>query len=195
MKYLALIPLVFVASCASRPQLAVRPAPPAAVAPVESVRYAEVVRAYYVGRHVDPNHPEMMEDEHPVYRVEVSSRWNLHPGLPDAANLLNPPPDAAFAPSPTNDVVIAEMNRQRETTALVMQQAVRLAQSYQELQKVFGEMKTVAQNNALLNARLTATEQRVTGFEKELQKASASPSPSTNDISNFSPESNDSPKP
>ena len=195
MKYLALIPLVFIVSCASRPQLAARPAPPAAVAPVESVRYAEVVRAYHVGRHVDPNHPEMMEDEHPVYRVEVSSRWNLHPGSPNASNLLNPPPDAAFAPPPTNDVVIAEMNRQRETTALVMQQAVRLAQSYQELQKVFGEMKTVAQNNALLNARLTATEQRVTGFEKELQKATASPSPSTNDVSNFSPESTDSPKP
>ena len=195
MKYLALIPLVFVASCASRPQLAVRPVPPAAVAPVESVRYAEVVRAYHVGRQIDPNHPEMMAEEHPVYRVEISSRWNLHPGSPDAANLLNPPLDAAFAPPPTNDVVIAEMNRQRETTALVMQQAVRLAQSYQELQKVFGEMKTVAQNNALLNARLTATEQRVTGFEKELQKATASPSPSTNDVSNFSPESNDSPKP
>lgn len=195
MKYLALIPLVFIVSCASRSQLAVRPALPASVAPVESVRYAEVVRAYHVGRQIDPNHPEMMAEEHPVYRVEVSSRWNLHPGLPDAANLLNPPPDAAFAPAPTNDVVIAEMNRQRETTALVMQQAVRLAQSYQELQKVFGEMKTVAQNNALLNARLTATEQRVTGFEKELQKATASPSPSTNDVSNFSPESNDSPKP
>ena len=87
------------------------------------------------------------------------------------------------------------MNRQRETTALVMQQAVRLAQSYQELQKVFGEMKTVAQNNALLNARLTATEQRVTGFERELQKDTASRSPSTNDVSSFSPESNDSPKP
>jgi len=195
MKYLALIPLVFIASCASRPQLAVRPAPPAAVARVESVRYAEVVRAYHVGRQIDPNHPEMMAEEHPVYRVEVSSRWNLHPGSPNAANLLNPPPDAAFAPPPTNDVVIAEMNRQRETTALVMQQAVRLAQSYQELQKIFGEMKTVAQNNALLNARLTATERRVADFEKELQKATAAPPPATNDVSSFSPESNDSPKP
>ena len=99
----------------------------------------------------------MMAEEHPVYRVEVSSRWNLHPGSPDAANLLNPPPAAAFVPPPTNDVVIAEMNRQRETTALVMQQAVRLAQSYQELQKLFGEMKIVAQHNALLNARLAVS--------------------------------------
>ncbi|MFM2294415.1 MAG: hypothetical protein RLZZ350_828 [Verrucomicrobiota bacterium] len=194
MKYLALIPLVFVASCASRPQLAVRPAPPAAVAPVESLRYAEVARAYHVGRHIDPDHPETMHEEHPVYRIEVSSRWNLHPGSPNAANLLNPPPDAAFAPSPTNDALIAEMNRQREATALVMQQAARLAQSYQELQKVFGEMKTVGQNNALLNARLTATEERVKAFEKELQTISATPA-LTNDVPAFSPESNDSPKP
>ena len=195
MKYLALIPLVFVASCASRPQLVLRPAPPMAVAPVDSVRYAAVVRAYQVGRLADPNLPEQMSEGHPVYRVEACSRWNLHPGSPNAANLLNPPPDAAFTPPPTNDVVIAEMNRQRETTALVMQQAARLAQSYQELQKVFGEMKSVAQNNALLNARLTATEQRVTDFEKELQKVSAPPPSATNDVSNFSPESNDSPKP
>jgi hypothetical protein len=157
------------------------------------VRYAEVVRAYHVGRQIDPNHPEMMAEEHPVYRVEVSSRWNLHPGSPNASNLLNPPPDAAFAPPPTNDVVIAEMNRQRETTALVMQQAVRLAQSYQELQKVFGEMKSVAQNNALLNARLTATEQRVTDFGKELENFSTSPSPPTNDVPAFVPEPPDTP--
>ncbi len=194
MKYLSLIPLVFVSSCVSRPQLAVRPALPAAAAPAESLRYDEVVRAYHVGRHVDPDHPDMMVEGHPVYRIEVSSRWNLHPGSPNAATLLNPPPDAAFAPPPTNDVVIAEMNRQREATALVMQQAARLAQSYQELQKVFGEMKTVAQNNALLHARLAATEQRVTAFEKEMQKITASPSP-TNDVPAFSPESNDSPKP
>ena len=114
------------------------------------MRYGEVVRAYHVGRYVDPNHPETMQEEHPVYRVEVSARWNLHPGPPNAANLLNPPPDAAFAPPPTNDVVIAEMNRQRETTALVMQQAVRLAQSYSELQKIFVEMKNVARDNAAL---------------------------------------------
>lgn len=195
MKYLALIPLVFVASCASRPQLAVRPLPSPAVGPVEAVRYGEVVRAYHVGRYVDPNHPETMEEEHSVYRMEVSARWNLHPGPANAANLLNPPPDAAFAPPPTNDVVIAEMNRQRETTALVMQQAVRLAQSYNELQKVFVEMKKVARDNAILGARLANTEQRVAGFEKELQKITAAPLPSTNDMPAFSPEPPDSPKP
>jgi hypothetical protein len=195
MKYLALIPLVFVASCASRPQLVVRPAPPAAVESVEAVRYSEVVRAYYIGRFVDPNHPEMMNEQHPVYRIESSARWNLHPGSAATANLLNPPPDAAFAPPPTNDAVIAEMNRQREATERVMSEAVRLSQSYGELQRVFSEMKTVARNNALIGARLANTEQRLTDFGKELEKLTTTPSAQTNDIPAFVPDLPNTPKP
>lgn len=195
MKYLALIPLVFVASCASRPQLVVRPAPPAAVEPVEAVRYSEVVRAYYVGRFVDPNHPETMNEQHPVYRIETSARWNLHPGPANTVNLLNPPPDAAFAPSPANDAVIAEMNRQREATERVMSEAVRLSRSYEELQNIFSQMKTVARNNVLLGARVATTEQRVTDFGKELEKITTTPSAQTNDIPAFVPDPPDVPKP
>jgi len=195
MKYLALIPLVLVASCASRPQLVVRPSSPPAVEPVEAVRYGEVVRAYQIGRYVDPNHPEAMHEQHPVYRVEVSARWNLHPGPLNTANLLNPPPDAAFAPPPTNDVLVAEMNRQREATASVMQEAAKLSQSYGELQAVVVEMKNVARNSALLSVRLATNEQRVVEFGKELQKLSAAPSPTTNDVPAFAPESPDISKP
>lgn len=195
MKYLALIPLVFVASCASRPQIVVRPAPPAAVEPVEAVRYSEVVRAYYIGRFVDPNHPETMHEQHPVYRIESSARWNLHLGSAHTVNLLNPPPDAAFAPPPANDAMTAEMNRQREATARVMSEAVRLSQSYDELQKVFSEMKTVARNNALIGARLANTEQRVADFGKELEKLTTTPAAQTNVIPAFVPEPPDVPKP
>lgn len=195
MKYLAIIPLTLIASCASRPQIIVRPAPPAAVEPVEAVRYSEVVRAYYIGRFVDPNHPDTMHEQHPVYRVESSARWNLHPGSPRTVNLLNPPPDAAFAHPLTNDVVIAEMNRQREATALVMSEAVRLSRSYEELQSIFSQMKNVARNNALLSARLTTTEQRIVDFGKELEKLSTTPPPPTNDVPAFAPDPPDVPKP
>jgi len=195
MKYLTLLPLVFIASCASRPQLVVRPVPPSAVEPVESVRYSEVIRAYHVGRFIDPNHPETMNEQHPVYRIETSARWNLHPGPANTASLLNPPPDAAFAPPPTNDAVAAEMNRQREATARVMLEAVRLSQSYDELQKVFSEMKSVARNNALIGARLANTEQRVADFRKELEKLTTTPAAQTNVIPAFVPEAPDLPKP
>ena len=194
MKYLALIPLVFIASCASRPQLAIRPAQPAAVEPVEAVRYSEVVRAYYVGRFVDPYHPETMHEQHPIYRIETSARWNLHPGSARTVNLLNPPPDAAFASPATNDVLIAEMNRQREATARVMTEAVRLSQSYEELQTIFSKMKTVARNNALLGARLANTEQRVTDVGKEIEKLLATPPTPTNDVPAFVPDPPDAPK-
>ena len=195
MKYLALIPLVFAASCASRPQIIVRPAPRPAVEPVESVRYAEVVRAYYVGRYVDPNHPETMHEQHPVYRIEATARWNLHPGPQATANLLNPPPDAAFAPMPKNDAVIAEINRQQQATARVMQEAARLAQSYDDLQKVVGEMRNVAQNDVLMSARLAHTEQRVAEFERQLEKLAGLPAPPMNDVPLSIPEPPDTPKP
>jgi len=194
MKYLALLPLVLGASCASRPQIVARPTLPPAVEPVETVRYGEVVRAYHVGRYVDPNHPETMHEQHPVYRVEVSARWNLHPGPLNLANLLNPPPDAAFAPPPTNDVLVAEMNRQRETTARVMCEAAKLAQSYGELQSVLGELKNVARNNALLSVRLTTSEQRLAEFNRELQKLSTM-SATTNDVPAFTPDPPPPPKP
>ena len=195
MKYLALLPLVLVASCTSRPQLLVRPVPQAAVEPIDAVRYSEVVRAYHVGRFVDPNHPETMHERHPVYRIESSARWNLRPGPLNTANLLNPPRDSAYTPPSTNDATLAEMNRQREITERVMQEATRLAQSYAELQKVFAEMKTVARNNALISARLANTEQRVAEFEKNLQKLSVPPSPTTNNAPAIVPESPDAPKP
>jgi hypothetical protein len=195
MKYLALIPLVLAASCASRQQLVVRPSPPPAVEQIETVRYGEVVRAYHIGRYVDPNHPETMHEQHPVYRIEVSARWNLRPGPLNTANLLNPPPDAAFAPPPTNDVLIAEMNRQREATAQVMLEAAKLAQSYGELQSVFVEMKNVARNNALLSVRLATNEQRVAEFDTQLQKLSAPQSPATNDVPAFAPEPPNASKP
>lgn len=197
MKFLAFIPLIFVASCAShpKPQVTLRPLQPSAVEPVGSVRYGDVIRAYHVGRYVDPNHPETMQEQHSVYRIEVSARWNLHPGSPNTGNLLNPPPDAAFSQPPANDALQAEMNRQRETTERVMQEAARLAQSYAELQKVVNEMMNVARNQVLMNARLVSAEQRVAAFEKEIQKPGVPPSSATNESPALIPEPTDTPKP
>ena len=195
MKYLALIPFALLASCASRPQpqIGVRPAPPPAVEPVEAVRYADVLRAYHVGRYVDPNQPQTMHEQHPVYRVEASARWNLHPGALSTANLLNPPPDAAFVPPPTNDAIFAEMNRQREATQRILSEAAGLTAAYAEIQKALNEMGNVARDQALIRTRLTEAEQRIAGFEKKIP--TAQPTPQTNDVPLFAPESPERPNP
>ena len=79
-----------------------------------------------------------------------------------------------------------------------MGQALRLAHSYDELQKVINEMKSVATNHVEMSARVANTEQRVAEFEKELRKLAASlsqPSPQTNDVPLFAPESPEKPAP
>jgi len=75
-----------------------------------------------------------MHARHPMYRLEEPARWDLHPGPYDKAitGLLNPPPDAAFAPPPTNDVILAVLNRQREATERVMGQAQAVAPALRE---------------------------------------------------------------
>lgn len=181
MKQLALIPLLFVASCASQraPCLTVRPLPAPTTETTDAVRYAEVIRSYHIGRYVDPNQPALMHEQHPVYRVETSTRWNLHPGLPSFTSPLNPPTDAAFAPPPTNDVVLAEWSRQRDATERVMREAFQLARSYTELQKVIKDMTEVAKNHAWMRARLVNADERFAGIEKELRRLTE-PSSSTN---------------
>jgi hypothetical protein len=199
MKYLTFALLLVVTSCASRPkpQVTVRPIPAPAVEPAESVRYTEVIRAYHIGRYVDPNHPEVMHEQHPVFRVEAVSRWNLKPGDPCApgAVLLNPPRDAAFSPSPANDAVVAEMNRQKDATERVMHEASQLARSYEELQKVIKDMSVVAKNHAWMGGRILNAERRVGELEAELRKLNAPPAPTTNEVRSSTIEAPDAPKP
>lgn len=199
MKFLTLIPVLFLAACAShpRPNVAVRPLAPPTVKPVEAVRYADVIRPYHVGRYVDPNYPLVMHEQHPVYRVETSARWNLHPGpfSGPPSGFLNASSNEAFSPPLTNDVVMAEMNRQREATAKVMSEASKLARSYDELQKIIQEMKTVAKNQVTLNVRLAEAEQRMNAVQKQLEHLLTSTPPLTNNFSAFASEQGDIPRP
>lgn len=190
MKYIALIPLLFVVSCVSQraPQLVVRPLLAPAVDPTDAVRYPEVVRSYHIGRYVDPNYPILMHEQHPVYRVEVSTQWNLHPESLSFANPLNPPSDPAFVPPPTNDVVLAELSRQRDATERVMREAFQLARSYGELQQVIKDMTEVAKNHTWIRARLVSAEQRFAGIEKELRRLAEAPSATTNEVPALSTE-------
>ena len=199
MKHLTLILLLVVTSCVSRPKprIAVRPMPAPAVEPVGSVRYSEVIRAYHIGRYVDPNQADMMHEQHPIFRVEARSRWNLKPGdaCATGAVLVNPPRDAASSPSPVNDSVLAEINHQKAATERVMQEASQLARSYEELQKVIKDMSVVAKNHAWMGGRLLNAERRVGELEAELRKLHTPQTPATNEVRSLSLETPDAPQP
>lgn len=42
----------------------------------ESVRFQEQVKAYPVGRYIDPNDPNILHEAHVLYRREQPARWN-----------------------------------------------------------------------------------------------------------------------
>jgi len=168
--------LVFLTSCASKPSgtIAVRPLP-AANMPEEkalSIRYPEASRAYQIGRYVDPNNPFVMHETHTLYRVEETSRWNLHPGpqcdpLPVQLKTLS---HAALVPTPFNEEVIAELNRQKEITQKVTSEADRLTAVLQQLGASLAESKGVAKENLTLKQQVISAEQRISALEIELRR-------------------------
>ena len=180
MKIFSLLPiLACLIGCTSHPtgKVTLRPVPPTVGS---AARYGEVIRPYHVGRYVDPNHPEVMHETHPIYRVEASQRWNFHPGSTSSA-LLNPPQDASYTPAPTHDIVLAELSRQKDATQRVMWEASQLANMYEAMKKTVSDLSEVAKNHVWMQTRLANTEKQLKELSASLEKISRTldPPPST----------------
>jgi hypothetical protein len=180
MKMFYLVPLLFLSACSTAPKLALHPqqSPPMDNA---AVRYPEVVRAYHVGRYVDPNDDLVMHEQHAIYRVEENTRWNFHPGLADG-NLLAPPPrDAAFAPAPVNDAILAEVNSQRLATTEIMMQARTLTAALSQFQTALQQTKTNFQETVILRATVNDMKQRLAALETAQGQPLTPPISTTNE--------------
>ncbi len=164
--------LLVVTSCASRPQprVTLHPAGSPATA-VEAVRYSEVVRPYHIGRYVDPNHPDVMHEQHPLYRVENYARWNLKPGARTTSQVANANAlvESAFSPAPLNDAIVAELQRQKEVTERVLREASRLGRSYAELQESLKGMAAVAKSQNSIAGRIADTERQLKLLDDKLR--------------------------
>ena len=191
MKMLILCPLcICLAGCTSQRIGTVAPPPPP-VPPVprdaaDSIRYPETLRAYHMGRHVDPSNPLMMHENHTFYRVEVTSRWNLRPGPPTEALAakLESLPDPAHTPAPVNDEITAELNHQKEMTRKVTTEASRLTETLEQLSAALADARTQARQNVALKEKLSQMEQRLVALENELRQSQKPPeSGATNAIS------------
>ena len=143
MKLILLIPLpILLAACATRHAPVVKMSPyavPGTTLPsegIESVRYAENIKAYPLGRYVDPNNSRIMHEAHSIYRVETTAKWNLHPNAPVSVP-LGPVRvrDTAKTTSPVGNELVAELNQQKEATKAVMQGGQVVSQKLGELAK------------------------------------------------------------
>ena len=160
MKMFYLIPLLFLSACSTTPKLTLRPQQPSTTN-ADGVRYPEVLHAYHVGRYADPNDDLIMHEQHAVYRVEENTRWNFHPGPADGNLPALPSRDAAFAPVPVNDTILAEVNSQRLATAEIMMQARTLSAALAQFQSALQQTKTNLQETVRLRASVNEMQKRL----------------------------------
>ena len=165
------------AACASRHEPVVRVTPssvPGTTLPsdgIESVRYAENIKAYPLGRYVDPNNSRIMHEGHSIYRIETTAKWNLHPNVPVSVP-LGPVRvrDTAKTTSPVGNELVAELNQQKEATKAVMQGGQAVSQKLSELANKLQQTQQIVTQNAQLKQEVDNTKQRLDALEDALRK-------------------------
>jgi hypothetical protein len=161
----------------------VRPQEPALPMDDSSVRFPETVRAYHVGRYAEPDSSDLLHERHTVYRLEASSRWNLRPGY-DAAGAapaaLENPSNPTVEPE-VNDLVVAEMNRQKLVSAQMLARSAEINAALTQLQATLRSTKANFEETTRLRALVNQLESRLSRLESEdhrrTNSAAASSSP------------------
>ena len=156
-KLLLLVPALALAGCQALMTKQTATAPPpieSAPAPVagtdldqsnsEKVRMSESLKAYPVGRLVDPNDPNLMHEAHTVYRREAGANWNLNPNAPTVVPLG--PVLAVADPAKTPGLLPAELEQkiaeQNQLMASLIEQNEALSGQLAKLTKDVAEMRT-----------------------------------------------------
>lgn len=179
--YLFIALAIFLTACATKPKPRVIQMPtgvPGTVLPaqgIESIRYAENLKAYPVGRYVDPNSSLVMHERHTIYRVETTAKWNLHPNAP-ATVPLGPALgviDPARRDPPVTVEVMAEVNKQKAATQTLLDQGAKFDQTLSQLSGAFQVTKQLGEQNLQLRQELTTTQKRLDALEQELRKQQA----------------------
>lgn len=178
MKFALLIPFPFLlVACATKPVRLVETSPRAVPGTtlssdgVESVRYAENIKAYPIGRYVDPNNSRIMHEGHSVFRVETTAKWDLHPNKP-VSMPLGPVHvrDSARTTAPIGDELVAQLNQQKEATKAIVQGGQAVSQKLGELAGKMHQTQEIAAQNAALKQEMNTAKQRLDALEEELRK-------------------------
>ena len=128
-----------------------------------------------MSRYIDPNDSLVMHEGHTIYRVETTSKWNLHPdGTPIVR--MGPPLgiiDTAHRQSPINAEIIAEVNKQKAATQALLDEHGKFDQSLSQLPVAIQATKELAQQNVQLREQLDANQRRIEALEAQLRKKQA----------------------
>lgn len=175
--YLSFVGTLLLTACATdKPRITRSSEVPGRILPdTEAVRSAENVKAYPVGRYIDPNNPRIMHERHPVYRVESSAKWNLNPTKPAAVPtgpgvaLIHP----AKKQTLSRDELYLELYRQKEVTSSILSGTSSVSQQLDALGKQLQETQNTSFRN--LQEEVNTTKKRLADLEENLRATQAVP--------------------
>ena len=154
MKFLCCIILLsLLAGCATKKEIrSVRrvevPATAIASDVVPKVRTPETVKAYPVGRYIDPNFPDQMHERHTVYRREHAAEWNYRPSKPYALPLgpviAESNPSSSYYTKTNSEQISAQQKAYAEA---LLEQNVALKRRIDELQQKDSTIQNLQERN------------------------------------------------
>ncbi len=134
------------------------------------IRSSSVMRAYAVGRYIDPNRRNVMHEQHTVYREEQSPRWNLIP-QPDADPVMMAQKQRRerYADTLAGQIALAsqDMHETREMVRKVLESQSSQESRSQELIKLIEELQ---KRYGIVSGNLLKSSEYINKLEAEIQK-------------------------
>ena len=117
---------------------------------VEKVRTGETLKAYPIGRFVDPNDPNVMHESHVVYRKESGANWNLSPNAPTVVPLgpVLAVADPATHPNPLPAELEQKVAEQNQLMASLIEQNEAIVAELAKLNKDIAGLRRKASGGA-----------------------------------------------
>lgn len=110
------------------------------------VRVGETMKAYPIGRYIDPSDPNVMHESHVIYRKEADSSWNLLPNAPTVVPLgpVLAVAEPAKEPNPLPAELEQKIAAQNQLMASLIEQNEALASELAKLNKELAELRPKA---------------------------------------------------
>ena len=110
---------------------------------MEKVRVGEALKAYPVGRYVDPADSNVLHEAHTIYRREAGAAWNLNPNAPTVVPLgpVLAVADPARVPNPLPAELEQKIAEQNQLMAALIEQNEALAAELTKLNKEIAELR------------------------------------------------------
>jgi hypothetical protein len=137
---------------------------------LDAVRHGENVKAYTVGRYVDPNNPALMYERNTVYRIEENATWNRMPNEPFSIPFRRYHANRqkyADIQRPLTAELEAEIGKQAQLRKSLEENRERVSQTLAITEKSAQNTEKIARANLLLAAKIRQLEERIAELLKE----------------------------